>query len=67
MYWKPQENRKRGRPKQTWRRSIFDESNAKGKHWKEVKGIAHNRVRWRRILMPDLPDEVIDKRMCVCI
>ena len=45
--WNPQGSRKRGRPKQTWKRSVLEEADAEGKQWKEVKALAQNRVRWR--------------------
>jgi hypothetical protein len=45
--WNPQGTRKRGRPKQTWRRSIEEEARARKYTWKEVKALASNRVRWR--------------------
>ncbi len=50
LEWNPQGSRKRGRPRQTWRRSILDEAGAEGKQWKEVKALAQNRVRWRSFL-----------------
>ena len=45
--WNPQGQRKRGRPKQTWRRSIHNEALEEGKSWGEVKQLAGNRIRWR--------------------
>ena len=48
--WNPQGNRRRGRPRQTWRRSVLDEASAAGKQWKEVKALAQNRVRWRSFI-----------------
>ena len=47
MDWNPQGQRKRGRPKQTWRRSVHNEALREGKSWNEVKQLARNRIRWR--------------------
>jgi hypothetical protein len=46
--WNLQGKRRRGRPKQTWRRSVHNEASEKGKSWSEVKRIAGDRTRWRR-------------------
>ena len=43
----PQGSRRRGRPKQFWRRSVKDELAKKQITWGEAKRIASNRVRWR--------------------
>ena len=48
--WNPQGQRKRGRPKQTWRRSVHYEALGEGKSWGEVKQLARNRIRWRRFV-----------------
>ncbi|CAH4036136.1 unnamed protein product [Pieris brassicae] len=45
--WNPQGKRKRGRPKQTWRRTVADEAKRAGKTWSEVKHEAQDRTRWR--------------------
>ena len=45
--WNPQGQWKRGRPKQTWRRSVHNEALGEGKSWGEVKQLARNRIRWR--------------------
>lgn len=45
--WNPQGTRKRGRPKQTWKRTVVDEARSAKKEWTEVKALAMNRVRWR--------------------
>lgn len=45
--WNPQGKRKRGRPKQTWRRSVMDEIKYIHKTWPEVKHEAQDRTRWR--------------------
>lgn len=48
--WNPQGQRKRGRPRQTWRRSVHREALEEGKSWGEVKQLARNRIRWRRFV-----------------
>jgi len=45
--WNPQGTWRRGRPKQTWRRSVHNEALEEGKSWGEVKKLARNRIRWR--------------------
>ena len=45
--WNPQGKRRRGRPKQTWRRSVHSEALEKGLSWGEVKRMAKNRIRWQ--------------------
>lgn len=47
MDWNPPGNRKAGRPKTTWRRTILEEAKTQKMEWKEVKTLARNRVRWR--------------------
>ena len=48
--WNPRGKRRRGRPKQTWRRSVHNEALEEGKSWGEVKKLARNRIRWRRFV-----------------
>ena len=45
--WTPQGTRKRGRPKETWRRSIQSDLNTNGLSWNTIKKEAKNRTRWR--------------------
>jgi hypothetical protein len=42
----PQGIRKRGRLKQTWKRTVLGEAGKCGKTWNEVKRLAGNRVKW---------------------
>jgi len=44
--WNPQEYRRRGRLKRTWRRTIEDEIRST-RSWNEVKGIAGDRSAWK--------------------
>jgi len=48
--WNPQGKRKVGRPKQTWRRSVDEETKAARMTWAELKRISQNRVRWRGVV-----------------
>ena len=50
LEWNPQGNRKKGRPKITWRRTVLDEAKSVGKVWAELKTYAQNRVRWRELV-----------------
>jgi hypothetical protein len=48
--WNPQGQRRRGRPKQTWRLLVHSEALGEGKSWGEVKQLARNSIRWRRFV-----------------
>jgi hypothetical protein len=45
--WSPQGVRKRGRPKQTWERTVVEEAAKCCETWSEGKRMAKNRVRQR--------------------
>jgi len=47
LEWNPQGKRKRGRPKQTWRRSLHSELRDSSLAWEEAKSLARDRRRWR--------------------
>jgi len=47
LEWNPQGKRGRGRPKNTWRRTVLEEAKGMKKTWAEIKCDAKNRVRWR--------------------
>ena len=47
LEWNPQGKRGRGRPKNTWRRTVLEEAKGMKKTWAEIKRDAKNRVRWR--------------------
>ena len=47
LEWNPQGKRKRGRPKQTWRRSLHSELRDSSLTWEEAKTLARDRRRWR--------------------
>ena len=47
LEWNAQGKRRRGRPKQTWRRRVDNELVEAGITWNEAKTTASNRTRWR--------------------
>ena len=47
LLWNPQRNRKRGRPKKTWRRSIIKEA---GRSWNELRFLAADRQKWKGLI-----------------
>ena len=47
MRWTPAGNRRRGRPKETRRRSVEREMKAVGWSWGQVAKLAADRIRWR--------------------
>jgi hypothetical protein len=50
LSWNPQGKRKRGRPKNTWRRDLEADVKRMWKNWKEVENIAHDRGAWRKLV-----------------
>lgn len=58
--WNPQGHRKRGRPKNTWRRGLAAELQKINKTWKEAKTAALDRRRWKNTVVALCPpvDEV---------
>ena len=49
LEWNPQGSRKRGRPRETWRRSVHRDLERMGWTWDTVKRDAKNRTRWRSL------------------
>jgi len=47
LEWNLQGKWGRGRPKNTWRRTVLKEAKGINKTWAEIKADAKNRVRWR--------------------
>ena len=47
LQWNPAGRRSRGRPKQTWRRTVEGEMKSVGLSWGVMASTAENRVRWR--------------------
>jgi len=50
LEWNPQGSRRRGLPKQSWRRSVIAELAKNKTTWIEAKRTASNRVRWRSMV-----------------
>ena len=46
LEWNPQGKRGRGRPRNTWWRTVLEEAKGVKKTWVEIKTDAKNRVRW---------------------
>ena len=51
LKWTPDGRRKRGRPKETWRRTVLREREALGlTSWEAAAAVASDRCQWRRII-----------------
>ena len=50
LTWNPQGKRKRGRPRNSWRRDTEAELKQQGTYWSEMARAAQNRVRWRGVV-----------------
>ena len=50
LYWTPDGKRTRGRPKETWRRTVEREMKAKGWSWKFLERQAKDRTQWRSMI-----------------
>ena len=50
LTWNPQGKRKRGRPKNTWRRDLEADITQTGLSWKQLERIAQDRRRWRDVV-----------------
>ena len=50
LQWNPQGKRKRGRPRNTWRRDLEADLKEMGHSWTEVETIAQDRTRWRELV-----------------
>jgi len=47
LLWNPQGSRKRGRPKNSWRRSVIKEV---GRSWNELRFLAADRQKWKELI-----------------
>jgi hypothetical protein len=45
--WNPQGSRKKGRPKNSWRRSVIKEA---GRSWNELRFLAADRQKWKELV-----------------
>jgi hypothetical protein len=50
LKWNPQGKRKRGRPRNTWRRDLAAEIKMMGKTWNQLEAAAQDRGGWRAIV-----------------
>ena len=50
LTWNPQGKRKRGRPRNTWRRDVESEARKIGYTWQEIVTMAQRRIRWRTLI-----------------
>ena len=50
LRWTPQGKRKRGRPKETWRRSMEKELKEEGLTFQQAEVIARDRMKWRSLV-----------------
>ena len=50
LRWNPQGKRKRGRPRNTWRRTTETEMRGENVTWNDVTTTAQDRVRWRQFV-----------------
>jgi len=47
LLWNPQGNKKRGRPRNRWRRSVIKEA---GRSWNELRFLAADRQKWKGLI-----------------
>ena len=47
ILWNPQGNRNRGRPRNSWRRSVIKET---GRSWNELRFLAADRQKWKGLI-----------------
>ena len=50
LSWNPQGKRKRGRPRNTWRRDLTKNVQETGMGWRQLVTTAQNRSRWRAVV-----------------
>ena len=50
LNWNPRGKRKRGRPRNSWRRDTEAERKQQGTNWTRAARTAQNRVSWRRVV-----------------
>ena len=47
LHWTPEGNRKRGRPKNTWRRTVERKLKSMNHSWGTIEKMAKDRHKWR--------------------
>ena len=63
LRWNPQGKRKRGRPKNSWRRDMDKEIKVLGKNWKELERLAGKRRQLRQFV--DGPYFILEQDTCI--
>ena len=57
LTWNPQGKRKKGRPRNTWRRDVEKETQEMGFSWGEVSQLSQDRVAFRSVIRGLCPSE----------
>ena len=50
LQWNPQGNRKRGRPRETWRRCVEKDMRKSGHSWNELGKVSRDKVKWKSLV-----------------
>ncbi|KAK7095931.1 hypothetical protein V1264_005285 [Littorina saxatilis] len=56
LRWNPQGKRKRGRPRNTWRRDLEADTRKMGYTWSQIEKMAQDRGLWRAVVGGPYPD-----------
>ncbi|KAK7103731.1 hypothetical protein V1264_018575 [Littorina saxatilis] len=56
LRWNPQGKRKRGRPRNTWRRDLEADTRKMGYTWSQIERMAQDRGLWRAVVGGPYPD-----------
>ncbi|KAK7105447.1 hypothetical protein V1264_016822 [Littorina saxatilis] len=56
LRWNPQGKRKRGRPRNTWRRDLEADTRKMGYTWSQIEKMAQDRGLWRAVVGAPYPD-----------
>ncbi|BFZ13369.1 hypothetical protein BsWGS_16408 [Bradybaena similaris] len=56
LKWNPQGDRKRGRPRNTWRRDLEADTTRMGYTWSQLERMAQDRGMWRAAVSGPYPD-----------
>jgi hypothetical protein len=57
LRWNPQGKRKRGRPRNTWRRDLENDTKKTGHTWARLERLAKDREGWRKLVGGLSPEE----------
>ena len=61
LQWNPQGTRRRGRPRETWKRCVEKDMKQLGFGWRELEKIAQDRKKWKSLIRGLCPDK--DERL----